>query len=740
MEPSVFALNDLVYGRRIVELVKNPNIQQSDQACIACVIKEIDSNTQQSTSDIFLYSAKTCESKQLTRNPKGCGVGNPVFSTGRIEGVTEDSLLFLKQGQVWQIPLNGGESHKVTNFSLPVECFKIFSGIDRQQWIAVVMNVFPSSSPAETLVRDQAESKTECTTGVVYDKLMVRHWDQWGAYRKRHHIFICPLGINSEKLFITKEDLLIDLMFGKEHDCPGKGPGQGDEEFSISLDGKYLAFAARKLNPDGSQCNSFSWSTNVAIYLAELPADSAYSSDKKPVISVHQVSSASSEALNTCPSFSPDCFQLAYLSMARAQYESDALKIHVLNLESRELWKATEDIDLSFQSIEWGLDSKRIYTSAQYQGVNRLFLLKFNSSNCDLFVLPGDNSKSSPQVVVNPFDPATSITLFYFESSLTKPNEVNYVKLNIDESPFLEFRFKSFTSGIKELEDDYLAFPSTEVFVPLPQFKNGDIIMPKVIQHYFEGGGGDMIHAWFLPPVESQREITANKEGKVPLVVIVHGGPQGAILNSWSYRWNLSIFASQGYAVLAVNFHGSSSYGQKFTDSIRNDWGGKPYDDIMKGIDYICRSYNYLDETRIAALGASYGGYMINWMNGHTNLFKCLVNHDGIFSLKNQYYTTEELWFPEWEFGLPWENKDEYEKWSPDTYVSAWNTPTLVIHGGKDYRVCEQEGISTFTALQRKGIDSQLLFFPDENHWVLKAKNSQKWHETVFLWLKKYIS
>jgi dipeptidyl aminopeptidase/acylaminoacyl peptidase len=224
------------------------------------------------------------------------------------------------------------------------------------------------------------------------------------------------------------------------------------------------------------------------------------------------------------------------------------------------------------------------------------------------------------------------------------------------------------------------------------------------------------------------------------VALIIHGGPQGADEDHFHYRWNLQAFAGAGYAVIAINFHGSTGFGQRFTDSISGDWGGKPFEDLMKGLDYALATYHWLDGDRVAALGASYGGWMINWINGHTDRFKCLVNHDGGFDEFANYFTTDELWFPEWEYrGTPWERSELYDKFSPSRYVMNWKTPTLVIHGGKDYRLVDGEGIGTFTALQRRGIPSQLLYFPDENHWVLAPKNSIVWHETILAWLERWL-
>jgi dipeptidyl aminopeptidase/acylaminoacyl peptidase len=251
---------------------------------------------------------------------------------------------------------------------------------------------------------------------------------------------------------------------------------------------------------------------------------------------------------------------------------------------------------------------------------------------------------------------------------------------------------------------------------------------------WLAGAGGVRVHGWILKPVDF-------KEGrKHPLAFIIHGGPQGSWEDHFHYRWNPQAYAGAGYAVVAIDFHGSTGYGQAFTDAIRGDWGGRPYEDLMKGIDHVLAAYPWVDGSRMGALGASYGGYMVNWIGGHTDRFKCLVSHDGSFDETSAYYTTEELWFPEWEYmGAPWENPAMYEKWSPHRHIQNWVTPTLVVHGAKDFRLPETEGMSLFTALQRRGIPSTFLYFPDENHWVLKAKNSILWHDTVIGWFDRWL-
>jgi dipeptidyl aminopeptidase/acylaminoacyl peptidase len=227
---------------------------------------------------------------------------------------------------------------------------------------------------------------------------------------------------------------------------------------------------------------------------------------------------------------------------------------------------------------------------------------------------------------------------------------------------------------------------------------------------------------------------------KYPVAFLIHGGPQGSFGNDFHYRWNPQAYAGAGYAAVMVDFHGSTGYGQEFTDAINGDWGGAPFEDLMKGLDHALAKYPFLDGGRMAALGASYGGYMINWVAGHTDRFKALVCHDGNLDERMAYYDTEELWFPEWEHGgTPWGNPEGYVEHNPIDYVDRWKTPMLVIHGVKDYRVVYTQGLSTFTALQRQGIPSKLLIFPDENHWVLKPANSIQWHETVLDWLAQWL-
>jgi dipeptidyl aminopeptidase/acylaminoacyl peptidase len=262
-----------------------------------------------------------------------------------------------------------------------------------------------------------------------------------------------------------------------------------------------------------------------------------------------------------------------------------------------------------------------------------------------------------------------------------------------------------------------------------------ELDLAKAESFTFKGADGDKVSGWLVRPPGFE------ESKRYPVVFLIHGGPQGAWHDEWHARWNYHLFAAPGYAVIAINPRGSTGYGQKFTDQISRDWTGRVYEDLMKGLDYALRTYRFLDEDRMAAAGGSYGGFMVNWIAGHTDRFRALVSHAGVFDLTSKYGTTEELWFPEWEFGgLPWEHPEIYREQSPSSFVQNFKAPTLVIHGALDFRVPDAQGLGMFTALQRRGVPSRFVFFPDEGHWILKAPNRIVWWNEVHAWLGKYLT
>jgi dipeptidyl aminopeptidase/acylaminoacyl peptidase len=262
----------------------------------------------------------------------------------------------------------------------------------------------------------------------------------------------------------------------------------------------------------------------------------------------------------------------------------------------------------------------------------------------------------------------------------------------------------------------------------------GELELQDPVDFWFEGANDERVHGFILKPPGFE----AGK--KYPVVFLIHGGPQSAFTLDFHERWNAQLFASPGFVVVQINPRGSTGFGQEFTDAIRGEWGGATYEDLSRGFDYVLGKYEYCDPERTAAAGASFGGFMVNWIAGRTDRFKCLVSHDGIFNTEMMDFATDELWFTEWEFGgAPWESPESYLKWSPHLHVDKMKTPLLVIQGEQDFRCVATEGLTLFTALQRKGVPSKLLYFPDEGHWVLKPKNRKVWNETVLGWLEKYL-
>jgi dipeptidyl aminopeptidase/acylaminoacyl peptidase len=320
--------------------------------------------------------------------------------------------------------------------------------------------------------------------------------------------------------------------------------------------------------------------------------------------------------------------------------------------------------------------------------------------------------------------------LFFTRMSAAAPNEIWKFKLGeIPEAPFNRY------PAPKKSDRQQVEVPiAPEAVTHMNDALLSQIDMQPLESFTFKGANNEDVQGFMVKPPGF------NPNKKYPLKFLLHGGPQGAWGNEWTYRWNAELFAANGnYVVVMINFHGSTGYGQKFTDSISGDWGGKPYVDLMKGLDYVEKTYPFIDKNREAALGASYGGYMANWLLGHTNRFKCIVSHDGMFNAESAYGTTEELWFANWEFGgPPWKKRDVYRKWSPHEYAQNFKTPTLVVHGQNDYRLDVSQGFDLFTTLQILKVPSKLLYFPDEGHWVLKPQNSQLWYKTVNDWVDQW--
>ena len=465
-------------------------------------------------------------------------------------------------------------------------------------------------------------------------------------------------------------------------DTPSK-PFGGAEEVTWSPDGKTLYFALReagRIEP---------LSTNLDIFQAAADGSA-------PPVNLTDAN----DGMDNLPTVSPDGRKLAYFAMRRPGYEADRQVLTVRDLVTGKAVSLTERWDRSVGSIAWAPDSRSLLVTAEDVQENPLWRVDAATGAVTRLTQAGNVSS----VTVVPGGAIVSI------NSLTAP-------------------------------DDYYRVAGTgapQRLTSVNAAKLAGVDLPTVERFSFKGANNDIVWGYAVRPPQSA---AATGTGKVPVAYMVHGGPQGSSNNSWSYRWNPAVFAGAGYGLVAVDFHGSTGYGQAFTDAIRDNWGGWPLEDLQQGLKAATDKFAWLDADNACALGASYGGYMMNWFEGKwPDRFKCIVQHDGVFDARAMAYETEELWFDEWEHGgkAYYEDPQAFEKWNPVNLVDKWKTPMLVITGEKDFRIPYTQGLAAFTALQRRNIPSRLVVNPNENHWVLKPNNSRQWYREVLGWMDRW--
>ncbi|PZU24472.1 MAG: peptidase S9 [Stenotrophomonas sp.] len=520
------------------------------------------------------------------------------------------------------------------------------------------------------------KEKADKSSGQVYDSMFVRHWDTW-ADGRRNTLFVAPLPAAGAAA-VKGASAISATLAG---DAPSK-PFGGNEDFVWSPDGKTVVASIRV------QGSKEPWSTNFDLYKLD-------AAGKQAPVNL----TAANPAWDAGPVFSADGKTLFYRAMKRPGFEADRFGLMAMDLASGKVNEIAAQWDRSADGITLSADGRTIYTTAQDMGEHPLFAV--NIASGELTKLVGEGSISS-------FDIAGD-ALAFTRNSLKSGDQV----------------FTSSTAA---------GAPQRAITQSAGEMLDG-VNFGDFEQFSFKGWNDETVHGYVVKPHNYQ-------EGKkYPVAFLIHGGPQGSFGNGWSYRWNPQTYAGQGYAVVMIDFHGSTGYGQAFTDAISQHWGDRPLEDLQKGWAAAQQKYSFLNGDKACALGASYGGFMVNWIAGNWNEpWKCLVNHDGVFDQRAMGYATEELWFTEWEQGgTPYDVPQNYEKFNPVNHVANWKKPMLVVQGQLDYRIPVEQGLATFTALQRQGIESKFLYFPDENHWVLKPHNSVQWHDTVNGWLKQHI-
>ena len=473
----------------------------------------------------------------------------------------------------------------------------------------------------------------------------------------------------------------VHVTRGFDGDTPSK-PFGDESEFTFAPDGESVVFSAREAG------ESEPWSTNFDLYQVAVaqPGQLTNLTDDN-------------DAWDTGPVFSPDGGTMAYRAMARPGFEADKYGIFLRDTETGRIRQIAANWDRSADTLQWSRDGRTLYTTAGDVGQTRIFAIDVTSGS--VVPITGEGHVSAFQQTPSGF--------VFAQDTLTRPSEL-FVKT---------FRGREMPRRITNVN---------------PSLDNETFGEPE--QFSFPGWNGETVHGYVIKPA-------GYVDGRqYPVAFLIHGGPQGSFGNSWSYRWNPSTYAGAGYAVVMIDFHGSTGYGQAFTDSISQHWGDRPLEDLQKGWAFAQERYPFLDGDNACALGASSGGYMVNWIAGNwPGEFKCLVNHDGVFDTFGMGYSTEELWFTEWENGgTPYDNPRGYQEFNPANHVRNWRDPMLVIQGDRDFRIPTAQSLSTFTALQRRGIESRLVVFPDENHWVLKPANSRQWHTEVFGWLDQHLN
>jgi dipeptidyl aminopeptidase/acylaminoacyl peptidase len=660
--------------------VADPQISP-DGKLVAYALTTVDLAGNKTSSDIWLAPTSKGEPRQLTnsgkkdKHPRWSPDGKRLLFESNRSG----------DNQLWVIDLDGGEARQLTTIS--TEAGNGLWSPDGKT-IAFVSTVWPEYSDKPFKESDELNKKRKeegeksPVKAKVFKRLFYRHWDDY-VEDKRQHLFVLPAAGGEPK----------DLTPGDRDANPTSDTFSVGDDFTFSPDGQYLLYTAP---PEKNEA----WTTDYNIWRVPVAGGKAENLTKD------------NAAADGTPRFSPNGGLLAYRAQKRAGFEADRWQILVVETTPGGEMKGkprsiTADFDGSPESFVWGADSDRIYFVAEQKATSPIFnvAVKEGAPTPEAIVGGGTNGSLSLS--------RDGKVLAFTQVAMDHPSEV----------------FVTRSLGVTAVQlhpPDNISQANAKLLAELDRPRPESVTVP--------GAGGTPMQMWILKPPGF------DPQKKWPLAFLVHGGPQGAWEDGWSFRWNPELWAAQGYVVALPNPRGSTGFGQKYVDEISGDWGGKCYEDLMAGVEYL-EKQPYIDKERMAAAGASFGGYMMDWFEGHTTKFKTLITHCGVYNFDSMYALTDELWFDEWEHGgLPWDKskRESYEKYSPHRYAANFKTPMLIIHNDLDFRVPVAEGHQLFTTLQRQGVPSKFINFPDEGHWVLKPANSAYWHREVFAWLAKY--
>jgi dipeptidyl aminopeptidase/acylaminoacyl peptidase len=670
-------IDDLFKFKRVADPQISP-----DGKWVAYVITTVDLPANKSASSIWLAATDGSTRRALTNAP-GKKDKHPRWSPDGKQILFESNRS--GDGQLWLIDMNGGEARQITSIS--TEASNGIWSRDGKK-VAFVSGVWPEYAEKPFKESDELNKKRKeeqeksPVKAKVFTKLFFRHWDEW-VEDKRQHLFVISLPARSASEGMPEPK---DVTTGDRDAFPTSDTFSSGDNFTFSPDGTHLVFTAVPARNEA-------WTTNYDI--CRVPVTGGTKE--------WECLTKDNAAADNGPVFSPDGKYLAYRAQKRAGFEADLWQILLVEVaqdgaltgKSRGI---TADFDSSPDSLAWSSDGTMIFFTAENEGASPIYAAYTLKGKVEGVLLDqhthGSLSLSHDGKV-----------MAFTRVAMNQPTEVHAGPLGNIQVP-----------NISQTNTKLLA----ELDLPRPE----SVTLP--------GAGGTPMQMWILKPPGF------DPSKKWPLAYLVHGGPQGAWEDGWSFRWNPELWAAQGYVVALPNPRGSTGFGQKYVDEISGDWGGKCYEDLMKGVEYL-EKLPYIDKDRMAAAGASFGGYMMNWFQGHTTKFKTLITHCGVYNFDSMYALTEELWFDEWEHGgPPWVNRESYEKYSPHKFAKNFKTPMLIIQNDLDFRVPVAEGLQLFTTLQRLGVPSKMINFPDEGHWVLKPANSAYWHREVFTWLKKY--